>query len=111
GAGRGRAGAGRELPRRAPVPARMRLPVALLAGLLVLTARAAESPAESDPLESQRSLVRSLRAQSGNAEAAFGVYAGLARVSAARAAPLPTQMPALSRRPSPPPAPHAPAPP
>src|SRR5262249_27968732 len=62
------------------------------------TAWAGGSRAGSDPLESQRSLVRSLRAQSGNAEAAFGVYAGLARVSAARAAALSTQMRVLSSR-------------
>ena len=77
----------------------MRPTVALVAALLAATAaRGAESAAESDPLESQRSLVRSLRAQSGNAEAAFSVYAGLARVSAARAAALSTQMRVLSSR-------------
>jgi len=75
----------------------MRSAAALLAALLAAaSARAAES--ESDPLESQRSLVRSLHAQSGNAEAVFGVYAGLARVSAARAAAISTQMRVLSSR-------------
>jgi hypothetical protein len=65
----------------------MRIASCLVAALLAASAaRAAEAAGESDPLETQRSLVRSLRAQSGNAEAAFSVYAGLARVSAARAA-------------------------
>src|SRR5262249_60089845 len=69
----------------------------LVAALLAAaSARAGEG--ESDPLESQRSLVRSLRDQSGNAEAVFGVYAGLARVSAARAAAISTQMRVLSSR-------------
>ena len=77
----------------------MRPAVALVLGLLAATgSRAAESPSESDPLEAQRALVRALRAQSGNAEAAFGVYAGLARVSAARAAALSAQMRVLGNR-------------
>ena len=40
----------------------------------------------------------SLRAQSGNAEAAFSVYAGLARVSAARAAAISAQLRVLANR-------------
>ena len=58
----------------------MRSTGAIAAALLV--ASAARAGEESDPLETQRALVGSLRAQSGNAEAAFSVYAGLARVSA-----------------------------
>jgi septal ring factor EnvC (AmiA/AmiB activator) len=69
-----------------------------LALLAAPAARAAEAPAESDPLEPQRALLRNLRAQSGNAEAAFGVYAGLARVSAARAATISSQMRVLGQR-------------
>ncbi|HET6981559.1 MAG TPA: peptidase M23, partial [Myxococcaceae bacterium] len=77
----------------------MRAAAALLVGLLAAPAvRAAETASESDPLEAQRSLVRNLRAQSGNAEAAFGVYAGLARVSAARAAAISAQMRVLGQR-------------
>jgi septal ring factor EnvC (AmiA/AmiB activator) len=75
----------------------MRPRIALLV-LLWTTAAAAEPPAESDPLEGQRVLVRALREQSGNAEAAFSVYAGLARVSAARAAALSAQMRVLGNR-------------
>ena len=71
----------------------------LLAVLLVASAaRGAEPAAESDGLEAQRALVRALHAQSGNAEAAFGVYAGLAKVSAARAAGLSAQMRLLASR-------------
>ncbi len=75
----------------------MRAPL-VLALLLARGAVAAEAPPEADPLESQRALVQSLRAQSGNAEAAFAVYAGLARVSAARAAALSAQLRVLSGR-------------
>ena len=74
----------------------MRHTGAIAATLLV--ASAALAGEESDPLETQRALVRSLRAQSGNAEAAFSVYAGLARVSAARAAALSTQLRVLANR-------------
>lgn len=61
-------------------------------------AAAADSAADTDPLEGQRALLQGLRAQSGNAEAAFGVYAGLARVSAARAAALSAQLRVLGNR-------------
>ncbi|HVP62509.1 MAG TPA: peptidoglycan DD-metalloendopeptidase family protein [Myxococcaceae bacterium] len=75
-------------------------PAAALLGVVLLGtgAAAAEAPAEWDPLETQRALVRAIRAQSGNAEAAFAVYAGLARVSAARAAALSAQMRVLASR-------------
>ncbi|HTS80187.1 MAG TPA: peptidoglycan DD-metalloendopeptidase family protein [Myxococcaceae bacterium] len=76
----------------------MRPAAALLALCLVPGVAAAAEPAESDGLEAQRSLLRSLRGQSGNAEAAFGVYAGLAKVSAARAAALSAQMRVLGSR-------------
>ena len=75
----------------------MRRTVALAVSLLAAGSARAGEP-ESDPLEAQRALVRSLRNQSGNAEAAFGVYAGLARVSAARAAALASQMRVLGNR-------------
>jgi murein hydrolase activator len=75
----------------------MRRMVALAVSLLAAGAARAGEP-ESDPLEAQRALLRSLRNQSGNAEAAFGVYAGLARVSAARAAALASQMRVLGNR-------------
>ena len=75
----------------------MRASAAFLLALLLGNAAAA-AEAEPDPLEAQRALVRALRAQSGNAEAAFGVYAGLARVSAARAAALSAQMRVLGSR-------------
>jgi septal ring factor EnvC (AmiA/AmiB activator) len=58
----------------------------------------AGSAPEADPMEAQRALLRSLHDQSGNAEAAFGVYAGLARVSAARAVTLSAQLRVLSGR-------------
>ena len=74
----------------------MKPAVALVLALLAAGSSRAES--ESDPLDAQRALVRSLRNQSGNAEAAFGVYAGLARVSAARGAALGSQMRVLSSR-------------
>ena len=74
----------------------MRSTVAIAAALLV--ASAARAGEESDPLETQRALVGSLRAQSGNAEAAFSVYAGLARVSAARAAAISAQLRVLANR-------------
>jgi septal ring factor EnvC (AmiA/AmiB activator) len=69
--------------------------------LLVVLARGAgavEPAAESDGLEAQRALVQSLRDQSGNAGAAFGVYAALARASAARAVALSAQMRVLAGR-------------
>jgi murein hydrolase activator len=75
----------------------MRGTVALAVSLLAAGSARAGEP-ESDPLEAQRALVRSLRNQSGNAEAAFGVYAGLARVSAARAAALASQLRVLGNR-------------
>ncbi|HET9034844.1 MAG TPA: hypothetical protein VFN45_01515, partial [Myxococcaceae bacterium] len=75
----------------------MRRTVALAVSLLAAGSARAGEP-ESDPLEAQRALVRSLRNQSGNAEAAFGVYAGLARVSAARAAALASQLRLLGNR-------------
>ena len=75
----------------------MRRTVALTLALLGARSAQAGEP-ESDPLEAQRALVRSLRNQSGNAEAAFGVYAGLARVSAARAAALASQLRVLGSR-------------
>jgi len=74
----------------------MRSTGAIAAALLV--ASAARAGEESDPLETQRALVGSLRAQSGNAEAAFSVYAGLARVSAARAAAISAQLRVLANR-------------
>jgi len=74
----------------------MRNTGAIAAALLV--ASAARAGEESDPLETQRALVGSLRAQSGNAEAAFSVYAGLARVSAARAAAISAQLRVLANR-------------
>ena len=74
----------------------MRSTGAIAAALLV--ASAAQAGEESDPLETQRALVGSLRAQSGNAEAAFSVYAGLARVSAARAAAISAQLRVLANR-------------
>lgn len=72
---------------------------AALVAALVLSAgsRAAEG-ADADPLEGQRALVESLRAQSGNAGAAFGVYAALARASAARGVALSAQMRLLAGR-------------
>jgi len=78
----------------------MRAGAALLVLLLARCAAAAaeDSAPDSDPLEAQRALLRGLRAQSGNAEAAFGVYAGLARVSAARAVALSAQMRVLANR-------------
>ncbi|HUM12783.1 MAG TPA: M23 family metallopeptidase [Myxococcaceae bacterium] len=72
--------------------------VLLLAAVVGTAAAAAEPAAEADPLEAQRTLLKALRAQSGNAEAAFSVYAGLARVSAARAAALSAQMRVLGTR-------------
>jgi septal ring factor EnvC (AmiA/AmiB activator) len=75
----------------------MRSAVGLALALLTAGSALAAEP-ESDPLEAQRALVRSLRTQSGNAEAAFGVYAGLARVSAARAAALASQLRVLASR-------------
>jgi septal ring factor EnvC (AmiA/AmiB activator) len=74
----------------------MRSTGAIAAALLV--ASAARAGEESDPMEAQRALVGSLRAQSGNAEAAFSVYAGLARVSAARAAAISAQLRVLANR-------------
>ena len=74
----------------------MRHTGAIAATLLV--ASAALDGEETDPLETQRALVGSLRAQSGNAEAAFSVYAGLARVSAARAAAISAQLRVLANR-------------
>jgi len=74
----------------------MRSTGAIAAALLV--ASAARAGEESDPLETQRALVGSIRAQSGNAEAAFSVYAGLARVSAARAAAISAQLRVLANR-------------
>lgn len=76
----------------------MRSAAALLPLLLAGAASAASEPAEADAVEAQRALVRGLREQSGNAEAAFGVYAGLARVSAARAVVLSAQMRVLGSR-------------
>jgi septal ring factor EnvC (AmiA/AmiB activator) len=72
--------------------------VTALVVLLAVPAAVAAEPAEQDGLEAQRSLVRNLRTQSGNAEAAFGVYAGLAKVSAARAAALSAQLRLLASR-------------
>jgi murein hydrolase activator len=59
---------------------------------------AAEHAADLEPVDAQQALIRSLRAQTGNAEVAFGVYAGLARVSAARAAALSIQLRVLGNR-------------
>lgn len=67
--------------------------------LLVLRPAAwAGEPADADGLEGQRALVQSLRDQSGNAGAAFSVYAALARASAARGVALAAQMRLLAGR-------------
>lgn len=77
----------------------MKPAAALLLLLVGRSATAAAEPAsDSESIEAQRALVRGLRAQSGNTEAAFSVYAGLARVSAARAAALATQLRVLGHR-------------
>jgi septal ring factor EnvC (AmiA/AmiB activator) len=74
--------------------------------LLALTLAAGAGQAQTQPevvagerrLEGQRALLSSLRSQSGNAESALRVYAGLARVASARAASLSAQLRIIGAR-------------
>ena len=74
------------------------LALAVQSSAMTATPADAERLEGEQRLESQRTLLTGLRAQSGNAEVALRVYAGLARASAARAQALSAQLRVLGGR-------------
>ena len=74
------------------------LTLAVQSGAVAATPADAERLEGEQRLESQRALLTGLRSQSGNAEVALRVYAGLARASAARAQALSAQLRVLGGR-------------